>query len=147
MFSQSDKQQRGMTGEALITASLRKTGLWQHKLINYGFGTVFDKLVICPGGGYAIEIKLRQEPRIAYNLSSITRNERHGLEFFEKTVGEGHAYIVGIWKNKDTQRAFLIPWKDVRNDVLSGMRGSINMLEFKELESISGGFDLSCFKK
>jgi len=146
-YSQKDKQVRGEKGESLITDSLRKAGLWSHKLINAGYGTVFDKLIIPPGGGYGIEIKVRQVPRIAYNTKSITPNERKGLDKFMNMVGRDHAYIIGIWKTEEFQRAFLIPWYAVREQVLSGVRGSINMLDFPELPKVSGGWDLSCFGK
>ncbi len=144
-YTQKDKQKRGAKGESLITDSLRKVNLWNHKLINIGFGTVFDKLIIPPGGGYAVEIKVRQEPRIAHNIKSITKNERIGLDEFMAKVGKDHAFIIGIWKTEKFQRAFLIPWYKVRDQVCSGVRGSINMLDFPELPKISGGWDLSCF--
>ena len=145
-FTQKDKQKRGTKGESLITDSLRKANLWNHKLVNAGFGTVFDKLVIPPGGGYGLEIKVRQIPRIAYNVKSITPNERRGLDKFVKQVGQENAFIIGIWKTEDFQRAFLIPWWQVRDQVCSGVRGSINMLDFLELEKKGSCFVLSCFR-
>lgn len=145
--SQKDKQARGEKGESLITDSLRKAGLWNYKLVNAGYGTVFDKLVIPPGGGYAIEVKVRQVPRIAHNEKSITPNERRGLENFMRMVGKDHAFIIGIWKTEEFQRAFLIRWADVREQVLSGVRGSINMLDFPELPRKGSGWDMSCFAK
>ena len=130
-YSQKDKQKRGEKGEALITAYLSSRGLWNHKLVNAGYGTIFDKLVILPGGGYGIEVKTRLTPRIEY--SKITSNERRGLDRFMKLVGRDHALIIGIWKTDDFQRAFVIPWHLVRDAVLSGVRGSINMLDYPEL--------------
>ena len=144
-FSQKNKQERGAKGEEQITVSLRSAGLWNHKFINAGFGTVFDKLVIPPGGGYALEIKVRQVSRIAYNIKSITLNERRGLEKFMDQVGREHAFLIGIWKTEEFQRAFLIPWHAVRDQVLSGVRGSVNMLDFLELQKKGSGWDLSCF--
>lgn len=146
-FSQKDKQARGEKGESLITDSLRKAKLWNHKLINAGFGTVFDKIVIPPGGGYALEIKVRNTPRIAYNEKSITKNERKGLTKFAQQVGEDYAYIIGIWKTEEFQRAFLIRWVDVMDAVCSGVRGSINMLDFPELKKVPGGWDMSWMKE
>lgn len=146
-FTQKEKQERGAKGESLITDSLRNAKLWNHKLVNAGFGTVFDKLVILPRGGYGLEIKVRQVPRIAYNIKSITPNERKGLDKFMKQVGRDHAYIIGIWKTEECQRAFLIPWWQVRDQVLSGERGSIKMLDFPELQKVPGGWDMSCFKQ
>ena len=140
-----ENQERGSTGEALITASLKQSSIWNYKLINAGYGTVADKLIIPPGGAYLIEIKTRLEPRIAYNKSSITNNERNGMDYFEKLVGKCHSYIIGIWKTKDFQRAFLIPWCQVRENVLSGVPGSIKMEEFPELKRSGKGWDLSCF--
>ena len=137
-------QERGEKGEALITASLKLLNLWNYKFINAGFGTPFDKLIIPPGGGYAVEVKLRQSHTIPY--SGIEENQRKGLDKFMNQVGKDYAYIIGIWKAQADERAFLIPWHSVRNDVLSGCRGSINMLDFPELEKIKGGWDLSRFK-
>lgn len=144
-YSQKDKQARGEKGESLITDSLRKAGLWNYKLINAGYGTVFDKLIIPPEGGYAVEIKVRQVPRIAHNVKSITPNERRGLERFMKLVGKDNAFIIGIWKTEEFQRAYLIRWADVREQVLSGIRGSINMLDFPELPKRGSGWDMSVF--
>jgi len=146
-YTQKDKQARGEKGESLITDSLRKAKLWNHKLINAGFGTVFDKLVIPPHGGYALEIKVRKNPTIAYNEKSITPNERKGLNRFVELVGEDYAYIIGIWKTEEFERAFLIRWVDVRDAVCSGVRGSIKMLNFPELKKIPGGWDMSWMKK
>lgn len=146
-FSQKDKQVRGTKGESQITDSLRKAGLWNHKFINAGFGTVFDKLVVPPGGGYGLEIKVRQVPRIAYNEKSITPNERRGLDKFARLVGENYAYIVGIWKTEEFERAFLIRWVDIRNAVCSGIRGSVKMLDFPELKKVPGGWDMSWIRR
>jgi hypothetical protein len=143
-YTQKDKQVRGQKGEALITASLRKAGLWNHKLINAGYGTVFDKLVIPPGGGYAFEVKTSLRPNIPY--SRITRNERIGMEKFMQLVGQNNAFIIGIWKTEDFTRAFLIPWRAERSFILGGVRGSINMLMYQELEAVPGGWDMSFLK-
>jgi hypothetical protein len=146
-LTQKDKQERGQKGEGDITLSLRKAGLWNHKLVNAGFGTVFDKLIIPPGGGYAVEVKVRKKPTIGYNVKEITPNERRGLTHFEKMVGRDYAFIIGIWKTEEFERAFLIPWHEVRDAVCSGVRGSIRMLEFPELTKVAGGWDMSRFKK
>jgi hypothetical protein len=145
--SQKEKQVRGARGEESITSSLRKLRIWNHKLVNAGYGTVFDKLIIPPGGGYAIEVKVRQDPVIAYNTRSITPNERKGLTHFADTVGLWHAFIIGIWKNDNFSKAYLIPWCRVRDDVCSGRRGSIRMTDFPELPKAPGGWDLSCFNR
>lgn len=144
-FSQKDKQVRGAKGEELVTSSLRTAKLWNHKLVNMGFGTVFDKLIIPPGGGYAIEVKIRNKPTIGYNTKSITPNERKGLNAFVEKVGEDYAYIIGIWYTESVKRAFLIRWVDVRDEVCSGCRGSINMLDYLELPKKGTGWDMSCF--
>jgi hypothetical protein len=142
-----ENQERGEKGEELITSSLKPLKLWNHKFINAGFGTVFDKLDIPPYGGYALEIKVRKEPTIGYNKKSITPNERRGLDNFEMKVGTYQAFIIGIWINEDTKRAFLIPWTEVREAVCSGVRGSIKMLEFEELERKGSGWNLERFNK
>lgn len=144
-FSQKQKQERGQKGERLITSSLRKNELWSHKLVNAGYGTLFDKIIIPPGGGYAVEVKTRMHPRIEY--SKIEPNERKGLDKFIEKVGLKHAYILGIWLTEDTKRAFLIPWYQVRDAVCSGCRGSINMLDFPELPKLGSGWDMSCFER
>lgn len=143
-FTQKDKQKRGAKGESLITGSLKKSNIWNHKLVNAGFGTVFDKIVIPPGGGYALEIKLRQEPNIAYNIKSITPNERKGLDNFMNKVGKSNALIIGIWETEGTRRAFMIPWCQIREAVMSGCRGSIKMLDFPELKRDGEGWNLTC---
>ena len=145
-FSQKDKQERGAKGEGLVTASLSKQNIWNHKLVNAGYGTVFDKLVIPPGCGYAVEVKTRVRPSIEY--SKIEQNERKGLEKFMMQVGRRHAFILGIWLvSNEVKRAFLIPWTDVREDVCSGRRGSINMLDFQELPRVGAGWDFSLMWK
>ena len=144
-LTQKDKQERGVKGESLVTDSLRKAGIWTHKLVNAGYGTVFDKLVIPQGSGYAVEVKTRMRPRIEY--SKIEPNERRGLDKFMRQVGRDNAFIIGIWLTEDTRRAFLIPWHQVRDSVCSGCRGSINMLDFPELPKAARGWDMSCFNK
>jgi len=132
--------ERGQDGEGLLTSSCRAAGLWNHKIENMGFGTPFDKIIIPPGGGYAIEVKTRQKPTIAY--SSIEENERKGLDRFVQLVGRDNAYILGVWLTKDFRRAFLIPWVAIRDAVCSGARGSVKMLDFPELRRKSEGWDL-----
>lgn len=133
--------ERGQDGEGLLTASCRACGLWNHKMENMGFGTPFDKVIVPQGGGYAVEVKTRQRPTIAY--SSIEDNERKGLDRFIQLVGKNNAYILGVWMTKDFRRAFLIPWVAVRDAVCSGVRGSVNMLDFPELRRKGEGWDLS----
>ncbi len=136
----TENQKKGVKGESLITGSLSKKKIWNHKLVNMGYGTVFDKLILPPGHGFAAEIKYYAAPKIPY--SKIEQNERKGLDKFIRQVGQNHAFIIGIWSTED--RAFLIPWKDIRDKVCSGVRGSINMLEFKELPKIGKSkWDLS----
>ncbi len=132
---------RGQDGEGFLTDSCRSCGLWSHKIENAGFGTPFDKIIVLPGGGYAIEVKTKQEPTIAY--SSIRPNERKGLDRFVEMVGKRNAYILGVWMVFGRRRAFLIPWVSVRDTVCSGDRGSINMLDFPELPRKGEGWDLS----
>jgi len=134
-----ENQKNGVKGESLITGSLSKQKIWNHKLVNIGYGTVFDKLILPPGHGFAAEIKNYSVSKIPY--SKIEPNERKGLEKFMKQVGENHAFIIGIWSTEG--RAFLIPWEEVRDQVCSGVRGSINMLAFKELEKSGNAWDLS----
>jgi hypothetical protein len=145
MKTQKSNPEIGAKGEADITASLRRTGLWNHKIYNAGWGTPFDKVVVRPHGGYAIEVKLRDGPTIEY--SKISDSEREGLTKFMTRVGRDYAVIIGIWKTEKFQRAFLIPWHKVRDAVCSGVRGSIRMEDFPELPKVSGGWDLSCFRK
>jgi hypothetical protein len=144
-ITQKQKQERGVKGESLLTDSLRPAGLWNHKLINAGYGTLFDKIIIPPGGGYAVEVKTRLRPRIEY--SKIEANERKGLDKFMQQVGRDNAYILGIWLTEDIKRAFLIPWHEVRDAVCSGCRGSIKMLDFPELPKVGSGWDMSCFMR
>jgi len=133
----------GAEGEADITVSLKLAGLWSHKIVNTGYGTEFDKLIIPPVGGYAVEVKRRAAPTIEY--SKISTNERRGLNRFERLVGRDNAFIIGIWQTKEFSRAFLIPWHEVRDAVCSGGRGSIRMEDFPELPKVAGGWDMSCF--
>ncbi len=136
----TENQKKGVKGESLITGSLSKKKIWNHKLVNAGYGTVFDKLILPPGHGYAAEVKYYAAPKIPF--SKIEPNERKGLDKFMRQVGRGHAFIIGIWSTED--RAFLIPWEDVRDQVCSGNRGSINMLDFQELPKIGKSkWDLS----
>ena len=143
--TQADKVRRGTEGERLITRSLSREKLWNHKFANAGFGTVFDKLVVQPGGGWGMEVKTRLQPTIPFNESSITKNERRGLDGFMEKVGRDRAIIIGIWKTDEFTRAFVIPWAEVRDAVLSGRRGSIRMTDWPELPRIGSGFDMSRF--
>lgn len=146
-MTQTDKIKRGASGEACIRVSLSAAKLWSHKLVNAGFGTVFDKLIVQPAGGWAVEIKTRKEPTIAFNVKSITPNERRGLDAFAAKVGSDRAVIIGIWRPEDDPhgRAFVIPWSAVRDDVCSGRRGSIKMTDWPELPKAGKGWDMSRF--
>ena len=146
-MTQADKAKRGASGESAVTASLAAAHLWNHKLVNAGFGTVFDKLIIQPGGGWAVEVKTRKEPTIAFNTKSITPNERRGLDAFMPKVGSDRAVIIGIWRPEDDPhgRAFVIPWAAVREAVCSGRRGSIRMTDWPELPRMGTGWDMSRF--
>jgi hypothetical protein len=139
-----ENQRKGVKGEKLVTDSLSKQNIWNHKLVNIGYGTVFDKLILPPGHGYAVEVKYYTEHKIPF--SKVEQNERKGLDKFLKLVGKGHAYIIGIWSTEG--RAFLIPWEDVRDSVCSGIRGSIDMLKFQELvKTGNNSWDLSVMWK
>lgn len=144
MITQREKQEIGQKWENEITKYLKNSKLWNHKLINAGYGTVFDKIIIPPGGGYAIEIKARENGRIAYNKTSITPNEIKGLTKFAEMVGADYAYIVGIWTTQ--KKIYVIRWVDVMEEVTSGRRGSIIMSDHLELQRIKGGFDFSIFQ-
>ena len=127
-----NNQKSGVKGESLITGSLSKQNIWNHKLVNIGYGTVFDKLILPPGHGYGTEVKYYAVPKIPY--SKIEPNERKGLDKFMRQVGKDNAFIIGIWNTEG--RAFLIPWVEVRDEVCSGVRGSIKMLEFQEIPKL-----------
>lgn len=144
-MTQKDKVDRGMDGEALMTASLTAHGLWHHKMVDAGYGTPFDKIVVPPGGGYAFEVKTMSKPNIPY--SKIRDNQRKGLTRFSQRVGGGYSYIIGIWLTEGIKRAFVIPWVMVADEVCSGVRGSINMLDFAELDRCGDGWDMSRFMK
>ena len=139
-MTQKEKVDRGAKGEALITSSLKAMGVWNRKLINYGHGTPFDKLIVFPNRTYAVEVKTRLRPFISY--STISENERNGLDDFMKKVGDNRAGIIGIWLDGENKRAFWIPWKDVREAVLFETRGSIDMRLFDEFDRVGSGWDL-----
>jgi Holliday junction resolvase len=130
----------GKKGEGLISSSLRNSGFWRLKQINLGNGTKCDFIAAHRQyGAYMLEVKTTDEnPVIAY--SWVSENERKALNEFE-TLIPGHAFVVGVWVS-DVKRAFLILWVDVRDAVCSGCRGSIDMLEFPELQRLGRGWDM-----
>lgn len=84
-----------------------------------------------------------EKPVIAY--SWISQNERDALNEFEGLI-PGHTFVLGVWVS-DRNRAFLIPWYVVKDAVCSGCRGSINMLDFPELEKLGNGWDMRVLGK
>ena len=136
----------GKKGEGLISSSLKRNGFWRLKQINLGDGTKCDFIAVHPVyGGYMLEVKTtdcRDKPTIPY--SDVSNKERESLTEFEGLIGQGHAFVIGLWL-KDEKRAFLIPWHEVRDAVCSGCRGSIRMEDFPDLPKVSGGWDMRGF--
>ncbi len=92
------------------------------------------------GGGWALEIKTRKEPTIAFNTKSITPNERRGLDAFMAKVGAAGCHHRDLATGRRRAgRAFVIPWAKVREAVCSGRRGSIRMTDWPaELQRTKG---------
>jgi hypothetical protein len=135
----------GKKGESLISSSLRKSGFWRLKQINLGDGTKCDFIAAHRQyGAFMLEVKTTDcdMPTIAY--SWISQNERDALTEFEGLIGNGHAFVIGLWL-KEEKRAFLIPWYAVSAAVCSGCRGSIAMIDFPELPRVAGGWDMRGF--
>lgn len=78
--------------------------------------------------------------------SCISENERKALTEFEVLIGQGHAFIIGLWLAGE-KRAFLIPWYAVSDLVCSGCRGSILMEDFPELPRVAGDWDMNRLRK
>jgi len=140
------QQKRGADGEAALTASLKDSGLWSYKLPNIGYGTPFDRVIVT--AGHAIEVKVTKNGRVPY--SKISENERKGLTRFQYLVGDEKtvAWILGIWKNKGKELAFMVPWYQVAEDVCSGKRGSVDLVKCGKMLSKrmrGGGWDVAGF--
>jgi len=135
----------GKKGESLISSSLKQSGFWRLKQRNFGDGTKCDFIAVHPVyGGYMLEVKTTDGDSPTVPYSWITKNERNALIEFERLI-PGHAFIIGVWIRNE-MRAFRIRWVDVRDAVMSGMKGSINMLDHLELAKIRGGWDMEWMK-
>lgn len=132
----------GKKGESLISSSLKRSSFWRLKQINLGDGTKCDFIAAHRDyGAFMLEVKTTDtddKPTIPY--SWISENERKALTEFEGLV-PGHAFVVGVWV-QGINRAFLIPWHCVMDAVCSGCRGSIAMMDYRELERLGNGWDM-----
>lgn len=132
----------GKKGESLVSSSLKKSGFWRLKQRNFGDGTKCDFIAAHRDyGAFMLEVKTTdtEKPTIAY--SWVSQNERDALNEFEGLI-PGHAFVIGVWIS-DKNRAFLIPWRTVKDLVCGGCWGSIAMLDFPELPRVGNGWDMS----
>lgn len=89
-------------------------------------GQPYDISAMIQGQGLAIECKRIERGKLGY--SAFTQNEREHLTRYEDAGGMA---LVAIYRDSDQRRAF-VPWYSVRNDILGGIRGSIDPMAYPE---------------
>jgi hypothetical protein len=133
-YSQKDKQKRGASFERDFRASANHIDCWIRKLITGVSGTPFDYIVLTEKFNYAVELKRIYGVKLPYSL--IRNNQRVGLNKFEKLKNNRSIIICNI-NNASEDRCFLIYWNDVKSDICSGRKGSIDVKEFMEIPKIT----------
>ena len=141
-FTQKDKQKRGTDFEGEFRKSCNAYPCYVYKMLNMGYGTPFDYSMMVKGGAHALELKRIVKSRLAY--SGITDNERNGLSQFELKVPTNKSWVLVNIKNEITNVCYLIPWREIKNEVCSGSRGSIQVRDYIKIPKILNlGWDLS----
>ena len=120
---QKRRQQRGVEWEGAVRRSfrsLRPQPRLIQKLVSSGEGTPFDYLVILPGLHHGVECKRVQHgARLPY--SALTAPERKGLSAWDGYWTPSSLLV----RLDELDEVWTVRWRDVRERVLSGERGSI----------------------
>lgn len=120
---QKRRQQRGVEWEGAVRRSfrsLRPQPRLIQKLVSSGEGTPFDYLVILPGLHHGVECKrIQHGARLPY--SALTAPERKGLSAWDGYWTPSSLLV----RLDELDEVWTVRWRDVRERVLSGERGSI----------------------
>ena len=120
---QKRRQQRGVEWEGAVRRSfrsLRPQPRLIQKLVSSGEGTPFDYLVILPGLHHGVECKrIQHGARLPY--SALTAPERKGLSAWDGYWTPSSLLV----RLDELDEVWAVRWRDVRERVLSGERGSI----------------------
>lgn len=131
---QQARRQRGAEWEALLVLDLNcRPDTWAVLLPKSWAGQPFDITAVQAGRGMAVECKRIARGNLPY--SCFTANEKEHLTRFEDAGGLA---FVAVWRDSDNHCAF-IPWQDIREEVLGGVRGSVRLEAYP--------FKLSIFRK
>lgn len=121
--AQKRRQLRGVEWEGAVRRSfrsLRPQPRLIQKLVSSGEGTPFDYLVILPGLHHGVECKrLQQGDRLPY--SALTAPERRGLSAWDGCWTPSSLLV----RLDGLDEVWVVRWRDVRERVLAGERGSI----------------------
>ena len=119
---QQARRQRGDEWETAFVAGLnRQANVWAVLLPKSWAGQPFD--VIAMATGRAIAFQCKRIARVNVPYSCFTANEKEHLTRFEEAGGRAS---VAVYRDSDG-RGVLIPWHCIRDDVLSGIRGSARL--------------------
>ena len=141
---QAERNARGANFEAEVSMALARQGFFHRKLLTGFAGTPFDIVAASPAGAWAIECKRTSSKALPY--SSFTDNEIIGMTSFEQGPTTRSVVFVNI-KTATENRLFLVPWCLIRDQVASGVRGSVKYQEHIEVPRRQGYWDLSILRK
>lgn len=128
---QQARRRRGAEWETVLVLNLnRRPDTWAVLLPKSWTGQPFDITAVQKGRAMAIECKRIARGNLPY--SCFTENEKEHLSRFEDAGGLAY---VAVWRDSDN-RCALIPWKDIRAEVLGGVRGSARLEEHPFMISI-----------
>ena len=121
---QRERQKIGADFEHAWNDSMQYFNVFSIKLQTGFVGTPFDFIMVSTQGAFALELKRVDKEYLP--CSRIEPNQRVGLEAFQKeTMGTGRSYLVVNVVNELYQHVYLIPWDEIRDQILSQSKGSI----------------------
>lgn len=124
---QQRRRRRGAEWEADLAEELNEMPQsWAVLLPKSWSGQPYDIAAMVQGQGIAMECKRIAAGRLGY--SAFTVNEREHLTRYEDAGGMA---LVAIYRDSDQRRAF-VPWYAIRDQVLGGIRGSIDPMDYPE---------------
>lgn len=122
---QQARRRRGADWEALLILELNhRPDTWAVLLPKSWAGQPFDITAVQAGRGMAVECKRILRGNLPY--SCFTANEKEHLSRFEDAGGLA---LVAVYRDSDRRRVF-VPWQDIREDVLGGVRGSVQLEKY-----------------
>jgi len=147
------RREAGSIFESEFRETCQFFNCWAYKFVTGFGGTPFDYIFVGDRGTFALELKqliknsmrydmLKKEQIASHTInhvgySSIRANQRIGLEQFQNdTLHYGTSYLVVKIIDAVACWAYLVPWDEIRSDVLSGVRGTFDVRKYHRFDRL-----------